>query len=163
MASDTSEPGTSSHAPQQTKRTRRRIPVSCTLCHTRKLKCDRQKPCSSCQMRGEAPKCNYISKIADGQTSGSKRRRPAIKDEELQRRLDNLERLIVEAASGKPEAGSASTGEFNDRNHGSASTSLSFRSDVPDARSVGYLDRKGPNAVYAGDTSFHGILQEVVL
>ncbi|KAE8360074.1 hypothetical protein BDV27DRAFT_135130 [Aspergillus caelatus] len=34
------------------RRRRRQVPVSCQLCRTMKLKCDREQPCSNCSTRG---------------------------------------------------------------------------------------------------------------
>ena len=38
---------------------RNRVPVSCGPCRTRRSKCDRNHPCSSCDKRGESHLCNY--------------------------------------------------------------------------------------------------------
>ncbi|KAH7026298.1 fungal-specific transcription factor domain-containing protein [Microdochium trichocladiopsis] len=38
---------------------RNRPPVSCLLCRTRKVKCDRQQPCERCVKSGEASFCEY--------------------------------------------------------------------------------------------------------
>ena len=146
---------------QAPKRTRRRVPVSCNLCHARKLKCNRQKPCSSCEIRGEGSKCIYASKNLEEEAPAPKRRRVAHKDDELQQRLDNLERMIVDAANGKTPQGNYPTpGTTSDEQPLTSPTSAPAR---PEAQhpAVGSLDTRGPNAVYAGDTAFHGILQEV--
>lgn len=43
------------------KRTRNRLPVSCTFCHARKLRCDRKTPCSNC-VTHQRQNCNYLKK-----------------------------------------------------------------------------------------------------
>ena len=112
-------------------------------------------------MRGEQSKCVYASKQSEDHQHGLKRRRPFPRDEELQQRLDNLERLILDAANGpSPSIQSPSiNGVAADRSPSSKSSNLT--SDVRSSTQVGYLDKSGPNTVYAGDTAFHGILQEV--
>ena len=162
MASNSTRPGgPPTHPEQAAKRTRRRVPVSCNLCHSRKLKCNRQNPCSSCEIRGEGSKCEYASRKSEEDHPAPKRRRVVRKDDELQQRLDNLERLIVDAANSK-------TGQLSYPTPGATSDDQNLTSPTnsivkPDLQGpvVGSLDTRGPNAVYAGDTAFHGILQEV--
>ena len=161
MTSD-SPPTTGSAPPEQPqKRKRRRVPVSCTLCHTRKLKCNRQKPCSSCEIRGEGSQCTYASRTLEEDQSAPKRRRMTQKNDDLQQRLDNLERMIVEAANGQnghshyPVSDTASDHMIT-RSPTSSSRKLGLHGPV-----VGSMDARGPHAVYTGDTAFHGILQEV--
>ena len=145
---------------QRPKRTRRRLPVSCTLCHTRKLKCNRQTPCSSCEMRGEASKCVY-AKHVDEQQHGAKRRRTLPKDEELQQRLDNIERLIVDAASGRAQSIHSESNATSEMLQLSSPNSTSLASELQGAPQVGSFDKNGPHPFYAGDTAFNGVLQEV--
>lgn len=51
------------------KRTRNRLPVSCTFCHARKLRCDRKSPCSNC-VTHQRQHCNYLKK-QDTKTSAT--------------------------------------------------------------------------------------------
>ncbi len=148
----------SEHPP---KRTRRRVPVSCNLCHARKLKCNRQKPCSSCEIRGEGSKCLYAPKVTRAEQQTPHRRRLTHKDEELQQRLDNLERMIVDAANNRN--GSATYSNSDGISDGQTLTSPTISSEISNGQNgaVGSLETHGRNAVYTGDTAFHGILQEV--
>lgn len=41
------------------KRSRRRIPINCSFCRRRKLKCNRQQPCSNCIKRNIQSSCAY--------------------------------------------------------------------------------------------------------
>lgn len=162
MTSNTIQSASLTGQPEQVpKRTRRRVPVSCNLCHSRKLKCNRQKPCSSCEIRGEGLKCEYASRHTEEEHSAPKRRRIGRKDDELQQRLDNLERLIVDAANGK--SGQLSYGIPGASSGPQIPTSPTNSTTTPHLQGsfIGSLDTRGPNAVYAGDTAFHGILQEV--
>ncbi|KAI8635448.1 hypothetical protein F5Y19DRAFT_407806 [Xylariaceae sp. FL1651] len=58
--------------------------LSCNLCRRRKLKCDRQHPCSTCKKRGLGPSCTYITGI------GASTPATAVQD-----RLRHLEDLVV--------------------------------------------------------------------
>ncbi|KAG9018775.1 hypothetical protein FRB90_009779 [Tulasnella sp. 427] len=46
---------------QPLKKKRRRQALSCTECKRRKIKCDRQNPCSPCTRRGEADRCRWAT------------------------------------------------------------------------------------------------------
>ena len=152
---------------QQPKRTRRRIPVSCTLCHSRKLKCNRQKPCSSCDMRGEASKCVYVSKHPDD-PHAFKRRRTGAREDELVQRLDTLERLIVNAAQGQPGENQQLNSDHAGQNGHTSTNGPSLdpgfhnpNTELHTTSTLEYFDKNGPHAIYAGATAFHGILHEV--
>lgn len=41
------------------KKKRRRVPVSCSVCRTRKLKCDREHPCGSCKQLRLTQHCHF--------------------------------------------------------------------------------------------------------
>lgn len=47
------------------KKTRNRVPTSCEYCRKRKLKCDRQKPCSNCEKAKHPQLCIYASSPKD--------------------------------------------------------------------------------------------------
>ena len=162
MTSIPDPPSSFAHqAGQAPKRTRRRVPVSCNLCHSRKLKCNRQRPCSSCEIRGEGSKCEYATRHREEDQSAPKRRRIARKDDELQHRLDNLERLIVDAANSKTGQLSYPTPGVTSDDRVSTSPADSAANNNHRGPAIGSLDTHSPNAVYAGDTALHGILQEV--
>ena len=161
MATNLSPIAVAANSEPPPKRTRRRVPISCNLCHSRKLKCNRQKPCSSCEIRGEGSKCVYASRTQDEDQSVPKRRRMTHKDDELQQRLENLERMILDAANGRNGHLDYPT---SDAASGYKMVTYATKSSInPELQNpaVGSLDTGGPNAVYAGDTAFHGILQEV--
>ncbi|KAK9358341.1 hypothetical protein V1504DRAFT_478030 [Lipomyces starkeyi] len=54
----------SSHALERTReiKKRRRIPVVCGICRQRKLKCDRNQPCSACVAHDTTSMCTYAVK-----------------------------------------------------------------------------------------------------
>ncbi|EKD19533.1 fungal specific transcription factor domain-containing protein [Drepanopeziza brunnea f. sp. 'multigermtubi' MB_m1] len=51
-------------SPVKPPRKRKRIVISCTECHRRKQKCDRQNPCSNCVARNKQGLCRYESESA---------------------------------------------------------------------------------------------------
>ncbi|KAG9229565.1 hypothetical protein BJ875DRAFT_187291 [Amylocarpus encephaloides] len=74
--------------------TRRRIPLSCIACRARKLKCNREKPCQNCLVRGEAnaASCTYAEKV---EKKGSGRQNPRSDAEDMRKRLNRLENSIL--------------------------------------------------------------------
>ncbi|KAH9892327.1 fungal-specific transcription factor domain-containing protein [Xylariomycetidae sp. FL2044] len=81
---------------------RNRPPVSCLLCRTRKVKCDRQQPCERCIKSGEANFCEYAPRAArKGRPESSSRPQgePRAKLEPMSRpvlqvRLQKLEEMV---------------------------------------------------------------------
>ncbi|XMA15605.1 hypothetical protein WAI453_008396 [Rhynchosporium graminicola] len=51
-------------SPSKPPRKRKRIVISCTECHRRKQKCDRQSPCSNCIARNKHALCQYENEFA---------------------------------------------------------------------------------------------------
>ncbi|KAK7436047.1 hypothetical protein VKT23_018534 [Stygiomarasmius scandens] len=75
---------------QPNKKKRRRQALSCTECKRRKIKCDRNQPCSPCTRRGEQAKCQWhvVESISDKYVSRAEY-------DELRARVDKLEALVV--------------------------------------------------------------------
>ncbi|KAI1127209.1 fungal-specific transcription factor domain-containing protein [Nemania abortiva] len=89
--------------PGNTPRGRARLPasrrrdkpqLSCNLCRRRKLKCNREQPCSSCTQRGLGMSCTY-SGNAELSSRMEKDQAPK-KPGSLQDRIQHLEDLVVE-------------------------------------------------------------------
>ncbi|TVY75611.1 Multidrug resistance regulator [Lachnellula suecica] len=53
-----------STSPIKPPRKRKRIVISCTECHRRKQKCDRESPCSNCVARNKHSLCHYENESA---------------------------------------------------------------------------------------------------
>ena len=171
-----------SHDLFPTKKTRRRVVLVCGLCHKNKLKCDRQKPCSSCKTRGNALGCSYSPDIEVQECSLTKfqasqqdrvasrplpsneqssqtvpQKRSFAKDDELKQRLDKLESLIVEAVSDrsqKNEHGYPTPEAITEDVH-----PLHLEKGTP--YHTGALQRYGRDSTYTGETAFATILEEV--
>ncbi|KAI1145004.1 fungal-specific transcription factor domain-containing protein [Nemania diffusa] len=88
--------------PGNTPRGRARLPssrrrdkpqLSCNLCRRRKLKCNREQPCSSCTQRGLGLSCTYS---ANAELSPGVERIQASKPGRFQDRIQQLEDLVIE-------------------------------------------------------------------
>ncbi|KAI1389484.1 fungal-specific transcription factor domain-containing protein [Hypoxylon trugodes] len=79
---------------------RNRPPVSCLLCRTRKVKCDRQQPCERCVKSGEANFCEYAPRASRKSRSDSRpqvdtrARHEPMSRPVLQVRLQKLEEMV---------------------------------------------------------------------
>ncbi|KAI1762204.1 fungal-specific transcription factor domain-containing protein [Hypoxylon sp. FL1150] len=79
---------------------RNRPPVSCLLCRTRKVKCDRQQPCERCVKSGEANFCEYAPRASRKARTDSRPQVDARPRHEpmsrpvLQVRLQKLEEMV---------------------------------------------------------------------
>jgi len=84
---------------------RNRPPVSCTLCRTRKQKCDRRQPCGACTARGETDACRYstaptsslsssVIAAAAPDTTASRFSPAGTPRQEAQLRLQRLEEMV---------------------------------------------------------------------
>ncbi|KAL3423279.1 fungal specific transcription factor domain-containing protein [Phlyctema vagabunda] len=82
----------STHNQQRIRKAR--IPLSCDPCRTRKLKCDREKPCQNCLIRKEPAKCHFKNSNGGSATSN----RPVNRDA-MQERLNRLENLVTDLVS----------------------------------------------------------------
>ncbi|OTA70457.1 hypothetical protein K449DRAFT_393455 [Hypoxylon sp. EC38] len=79
---------------------RNRPPVSCLLCRTRKVKCDRQQPCERCVKSGEANFCEYAPRASrKARTDSRPQVDPRSRNEPMSRpvlqvRLQKLEEMV---------------------------------------------------------------------
>ncbi|EJP64647.1 Putative Zn(II)2Cys6 transcription factor [Beauveria bassiana ARSEF 2860] len=93
------------HQPRRT----RQNPVSCRLCRLKKLKCNRQHPCSNCSTRGVA--CEYIARIPGPTSTGGTDQRQALpaaaEGAGFQARLERLEEAVFSRHDDTPSVSSA--------------------------------------------------------
>jgi hypothetical protein len=76
----------------------RQEPVACSLCRTKRLKCDRKTPCSNCISRGIP--CKSQIELEDEQAMATSTKVPvkvstSLKDVSILERLEHLERLVL--------------------------------------------------------------------
>ncbi|KAG8892766.1 hypothetical protein FRB99_002457 [Tulasnella sp. 403] len=87
---------------QPLKKKRRRQALSCTECKRRKIKCDRQNPCSPCTRRGEADRCRWITQEPMPDTlspsSASEKFVTRAEYDVLQQKVAQLEALVASIA-----------------------------------------------------------------
>ncbi|OAX78854.1 hypothetical protein ACJ72_06832 [Emergomyces africanus] len=92
----TTSSGMSAHSPEgqfRVVRKRNRVPVSCTPCRNRKLKCNRGIPCENCVKRSDAPSCTYAQPKTRKKPTGSQD--SPVTPDGMQNRIDRLEGLVL--------------------------------------------------------------------
>jgi hypothetical protein len=144
-ALDASPPAAGRRAPL-TSRTR--IERSCILCHRRKVKCNKQLPCSTCIRSGVL--CCY----PPGEKHEIRKNRTTISD--IINRLGQLERTIVAISSSDDQL----------RNHDSAQPVVESRSPDQDSATTtvsreGTLWDNGYSSRYVNDVLLSRVLEEV--
>ncbi|KAH6693393.1 hypothetical protein BKA61DRAFT_279693 [Leptodontidium sp. MPI-SDFR-AT-0119] len=139
---------------------RPRIPLSCDPCRTRKLKCNREKPCQNCTARDERSTCNY-----KGSKNGST---PSAHQEDhgvdlMQQRIDHLEGLVKKLIAQRPDS-SPSSRVYTQDSPGSLTGPVTTASslDASDvACSTGTTVIDGSQSVYKGADDWYDVLQEI--
>jgi hypothetical protein len=135
---------------------RNRQVVSCVPCRTRKLKCDRQQPCTSCIKRSDAASCRFFgapgAASTPGQTAPGK-----VPRKQMQIRLQQLEDLVSGMITTQPEANLSpakdATGAVPSAEEPRPAGSTSSRDE---AASPGQTEGNGMR--YAGGTSYAAVL-----
>ncbi|GAB1206509.1 hypothetical protein APSETT445_005199 [Aspergillus pseudonomiae] len=93
---------------RQARRTRQN-PVSCRLCRLKKLKCNRQRPCSNCSARGVG--CEYFARNPGSTSTDCTDRREALpaatESAGLQARLERLEEAVFGKQDDRPSVPTA--------------------------------------------------------
>lgn len=97
---------------------RRRAPVSCLLCRKRKVRCDKQMPCSACKTANVTGSCEYAPPTWGG--------REVREGQEIQFTIDEAEPTTQPAAVGSINSSTSDT-----RGHHSSSSSCSNISVPP--------------------------------
>lgn len=87
----------------------RQNPVSCRLCRLKKLKCNRQRPCSNCSARGVS--CEYFAQNPGStSTDGTDQRQAlptAAESAGFQARLERLEEAVFSKQKDRPSVPTA--------------------------------------------------------
>ncbi|KAH8705958.1 fungal-specific transcription factor domain-containing protein [Talaromyces proteolyticus] len=68
--------------------------LSCAFCRGRKLRCDRQSPCSACIRRGKSAECIYNS--TEQERKDAIDYRPHARGQQARQRIARLEKLVTE-------------------------------------------------------------------
>ncbi|OKL63564.1 hypothetical protein UA08_01696 [Talaromyces atroroseus] len=128
---------------------RNRVPLSCDPCRTRKLRCNRERPCQNCLVRDERASCKYKSS-KNGTTPLNPKQGDA-----MQQRIDHLEGLVkrlITQHQQVPLDGVAEPAIL-------AKNSMSDASDSTSSPSKTVID--GVHSVYKGTDDWYDILQEI--
>ncbi|OAG03343.1 uncharacterized protein CC84DRAFT_1198217 [Paraphaeosphaeria sporulosa] len=138
---------------------RTRIPLSCELCRTRKLKCNRETPCQNCTARGEQDACNYRGHkdpaIPVGRRKGD--------EVAIRQRVDQLERLVRQLLSNRGLVSASDGGngaiENVEHSHGEPFPGVLTEGAIPAAAGKTVLGRS--HSIYHGSNDWHTVLQEI--
>ncbi|KEQ95326.1 hypothetical protein AUEXF2481DRAFT_4942 [Aureobasidium subglaciale EXF-2481] len=128
---------------------RNRRPLSCSICRARKLKCDRQQPCSSCAKKGESASCDYSPVISKEK---SRSRSAVNSNDAAASRLQKLEDLVNGLMHATPPSNFVVT---------PPSSSNSPQIDPPAYLATsagGHLSQQG---AYVGGTHWASILERI--
>ena len=87
-------------------RKRNRQPLSCKPCRSRRSRCDRGRPCSTCSERGEGDFCSYGGSVVAQPVSQTGRR---LQQVDLQDRLRQLESTVGKMLSSSSARASTAT------------------------------------------------------
>uniref|UniRef100_A0A060T7C5 ARAD1C27280p n=1 Tax=Blastobotrys adeninivorans TaxID=409370 RepID=A0A060T7C5_BLAAD len=145
VSSNSNSNSNTTNEPRPSGKKRRRRPLNCNFCRSRKLKCDRQLPCSNCVKRKAGAQCTYVGdegqeisgeapiaqpKIYMGK--GVRKQPPAVTIKSLFRtdqekgaesnyhmkdRLDKMENLILSILNNGDRNGSTSTDGDDGQQH----------------------------------------------
>jgi hypothetical protein len=160
------------------KRTRRRNPVNCTFCRKRKLKCDRQQPCSNCVKRDLSSSCVYVG---DHKTKGIDRQLDHITPPEeklkftdfveklsdveqatqLRQQLDKMEMLVLGMLQEKTDNSLDGASSSKAKTSIETKSAAGFNSEKT-RESLGMLQvESSGKAAYHGDTHWVSMLSEI--
>ncbi|KAI0017671.1 hypothetical protein F4780DRAFT_574627 [Xylariomycetidae sp. FL0641] len=151
---------------------RNRPPVSCLLCRTRKVKCDRQQPCERCIKSGEANFCEYAPRAARKNRPPEPRSQADVRVSRpehmsrpvLQVRLQKLEEMVnglVYTAQGQDNAALNTPSSSDHRTETDARSDLSSPPTMPAPGPAMHPTAQGPDGSYVGGTSWLSILDSI--
>ncbi|KAK9782695.1 putative Fungal-specific transcription factor domain-containing protein [Seiridium cardinale] len=144
---------------------RNRPPVSCLLCRTRKVKCDRQQPCERCVKSGEAAFCEYAPRAARKPRSESRPQpdnRPkheAVSRPVLQVRLQKLEEMVSGLVHNTENALDTPS-SLDQRTDGESRSDLSTPPSIIGANHSGILTTQS-DTTFVGATHWASILESI--
>ncbi|KAK6083227.1 fungal specific transcription factor domain-containing protein [Seiridium cupressi] len=132
----------------QRSNTRARIPLSCDPCRTRKLKCNREKPCQNCAARNEHENCmfhgpkNGPSPQAQGSTNGNA----------MRQRIDRLEEMVKKLVTERGKMYSSSSDAVYTPESSEPETGPAASAAAPETHEVGVgkTVMDGIHSVYLG-------------
>lgn len=94
----------SSTPKQQPPRKRRRIVISCTECHRRKQKCDRNLPCANCVSRNKQDACRYETAAPTARAAAAAQQQQQQTQQSQQQRFRNSDSDSPRSAEARGDA-----------------------------------------------------------
>ncbi|KUI74057.1 hypothetical protein VM1G_09701 [Cytospora mali] len=144
---------------------RNRQVVSCVPCRTRKLKCDRQQPCSSCVKRSDVASCRFFG---TPNHSGAGHATSPVPKTEMQARLQRLEALVnglrdqpepdVAAARGTSAGGAVTREPWMTDSRGNEASATASLGQVS---AGGRLSKEGDSVRFVGATNYAAVLEAI--
>ncbi|KAF4618052.1 hypothetical protein G7Y89_g14995 [Cudoniella acicularis] len=147
--------------------------LSCTLCRSRKLKCDRNSPCQNCQKRGLSATCTYIHGALRRNKASPPQKLSNGKPKDFQSQVAHLEELVVSlmkktnAINGHDKADKNQSSPENE-NSNLESTSNSSQDGLSEsnglketAESFGRINIEDNQQNYVGGTHWSAILDSI--
>ncbi|KAG9574445.1 hypothetical protein KCU77_g3384, partial [Aureobasidium melanogenum] len=128
---------------------RNRLPLSCSSCRDRKLKCDRQQPCSTCVKRGGSSTCLYTS----ASTNKDSKPRSLNNDAAAAARLQKLEEMVNGLMHAAPMSTFVTTPP--------SSTTSPDAPAYSELSAGGHLSQQGSQVNYIGGTHWASILESI--
>lgn len=126
---------TSANEKAKTKRKRNRIPLSCTICRKRKVKCDKTRPyCQQCTKTGVSHLCHYME-----QSWAEEAERELSKDLELKNlkeKVKQLERKLFKLHNQSNSNSNANSPENNVNNNNSNNKNNDNSNYVPNNTNI---------------------------
>ncbi|KAF1815706.1 hypothetical protein P152DRAFT_193610 [Eremomyces bilateralis CBS 781.70] len=129
---------------------RPRQAFSCTACRTRKLKCDRERPCGICIARGDDEKCRYASTPKQQKESRLG----------VQGQLQRLEEMVSKLVQDGSAVANSNTAITPDDSTSSSNMSTNGTQLTLDSEGRGSAE-PGPRSVYTGATHWTTVLDGI--
>lgn len=177
-STNSSQGGRSPEEQFRVVRKRNRVPLSCYPCRSRKLKCDRNHPCSNCTKRDGlgASSCSYAAPVARKKNQSQGDSSP----DDMQNRIDRLEGLVLSLMHGganvDPASATAAGATTTQSTTDSSSSAKAGRNDEAAmvdndsdeeeeglATSLGFLkvDTDKGKSMYIGQQHWHTLLADI--
>ncbi|KAF2493453.1 hypothetical protein BU16DRAFT_619779 [Lophium mytilinum] len=159
---DHSGSGKTNTPPLSEARSRPKPQLSCTLCRSRKLKCDRGQPCKNC-VKKPPGSCVYVTQVHNNRktmtgsvgTSSSNRNQSV---SNVNSRIRRLERLVTSLAETQPHEKSGDvTGP--ESNAGDGIRSRAIEDDI--ANPAPQLTANGPETRFVDSSHWEAILEDI--
>ncbi|KAL3482101.1 hypothetical protein BJX99DRAFT_82171 [Aspergillus californicus] len=129
---------------------RARNPLSCEACRSRKLKCNRDKPCQNCSVRGEQTACVYKGSVNGSAPQHSQHRT----GDPMRQRIDRLEDMVKKLITQSKDTPSTPPREtYNSVDESVISPDL--------LRQVGTTVIEAGHSVYKATDDWHDVLKEI--